>query len=50
MEFRGDNMEKAVDDALASYTGDELRIGVLSASIDTPRLCAESMIPVKRRG
>ena len=24
-------MEKAVDDALAAYTGDELRIGVLSS-------------------
>lgn len=36
VDYPGDNMEKAVDDALAAYTGDELRIGVLSASIDTP--------------
>lgn len=30
------DMKKAVTDALASYSGDEIKLGVLSASIDTP--------------
>lgn len=30
------NLEKACTDALASYSGDEMKFGVLSASIDTP--------------
>ncbi len=30
------DMKKAVTDALANYTGDEIVLGVLSASIDTP--------------
>ena len=30
------DLKKACDTALASYTGDEIKLGVLSASIDTP--------------
>ncbi|MBC5629445.1 substrate-binding domain-containing protein [Clostridium sp. NSJ-6] len=30
------DMEKATKDALSSYSGDEIKLGVLSASIDTP--------------
>lgn len=37
IEYPADgNMEAAVKTALAGYTGDEIKFGVLSASIDTP--------------
>lgn len=38
IDFPGEGpaMKAAVEDALASYTGDEIVLGVLSASIDTP--------------
>ena len=35
-DMKADGMESAVQEALSSYNGDELKFGVLSAAVDTP--------------